>query len=152
MLISFVKKLCLGSKYLELWPEDRVLGAVFPENRVKKVMVLARRLIPPFIVFLLLYNFVLGGGLKGVSFFYTLKINWPATLCAVVLLLLLPLQGYYWAGKRAQLKLSKKLETFYRDVCVKLHKEPALNPTMFDLAVVLRQGLKTLPHDFLDRL
>lgn len=141
-----------GSKYLAIFPVHPILGAVFPENRVQYALRWGRRLIPPFIAFILLWNYVQGGGLQGISFFYTQKVNWPSALLCIVTLVLILLHGYYWAGKRAALKLNPKLTLFYRQLCQALGKEPVPVPTMFDLARALHEGLEKLDPDFLRKL
>lgn len=147
-----IKTVLQGSRYLELWPEHPVIGAVFPEGRVKYYMRWGKRLIPQFIVFLLLWNFVWGGGLKGVSFLYTQTVNWPLCAAAVIFLLLICVHAYYWAGRRSQLQLNAKQQIFYRELCVKLEKTPQETPVMYDLAVALKEGLARLDPSFLDKL
>lgn len=149
------KTVLAGARYLEIWPDHPVISAVFPEGRVKYAMRWARRLIPPMIVFILLWNFVQGGGLQGLqglSWLTAGRANWPLGIVTICLLLLVVLHGYYWAGKRAQLKLSSKQERFYQELCLKHGRKPCSAPTMYDLAVILKQGLAGEDHSFLDRL
>ncbi len=141
-----------GSKYLALWPDHPILGAVFPENRVKYALCWGRRLIPPFIAFILLWNFVQGGGLQGVSFIYTQKVNWPSALLCVLTLLIIVLHGYYWAGRRAALPLNPKLQLFYTELCSALGKTPAPVPTMLDLAKALHSAVNTLSPERLQEI
>lgn len=150
--MNFFSTIKLGIKYMEIWPQEDILGAIFPENRVKYVMTVGKYLIPPFVVLIILWVYFLGGGFKGVSFFYTIKLNWPVSIVCVLFLLLMPVQGYYWFGKRALLKLNKRQQLFYQSLCEKLQKTPVLNPTMFDLAKVLNEGCKKLNKDFLNTL
>ena len=151
-MFKFIKTFRDGIKYMEVWPEDPILGAIFAENRVKYVMRIGKYVLPPFIMFLILWTFIMGGGLKGVEFFYTLKSNWPVTLSCVLFLLLMPLQGYYWFGVRARTKLNKKQKLYYEDLCKKLHKEPLLDPTMFDFAVCVKEGMAKFGRDILKTL
>ena len=150
--MSFIKTFKDGIKYMEIWPEDPILGSVFTEGRVKYIMRLGKYLLPPFIMFLIVWNFIMGGGLKGVEFFYTLKSNWPVTLCCVLFLLVLPLQGYYWFGKRSSVKLNKKQKLYYEELCKKLQKEPAIDPVMMDFAVTVKEGLAKFGRDILKTL
>ncbi len=149
MLFKTIKE---GAKYIDLWPDDPILGAVFPENRVKYALMWGRRLIPPFIFFILAWNFIQGGGLQGIDFLYTQKTNWPLSVACILFLLFIPLQGYYWAGKRASTKLNPKLKLFYEHVCQKLQKEGVQEPVMADLSAVLSEGLQKLDKDFLNEL
>ncbi len=151
--MKFFSTLRAGMRYMESWPDEPVLGAVFPESRVKYVMRWGRRLIPPFIVLIVLWTFIRGGGLSGVSFFYTIKINYPMTVMCVLFLLCMPLQGYYWFGRRAQLPLSAKQKLFYTNLCYRLQTEPVNEPTMADLAKAINDGLKRLDDkEFLKEL
>lgn len=150
--LNFFRTVSLGIKYMDIWPQEPTLGAIFPENRFKYVMGVAKVLIPPFIVFIFLWVYIQGGGLKGVSFLYTMETNWPVTIVCILFLLIIPLQGYYWFGKRAQLKLNGKQKIFYKGLCEKLKKEPASDPTMFDFAKAVAEGCKKLNKDFLDAL
>ena len=150
--MSFIKTIKLGCQYLEIWPSHPLLNPVFRENRVKAAMLMARKLLPPFIVFILVWAYYRGGGFKGVEFMFALKTTWPMTLMCVLFLLLIALQGYYWLGKRAKTPLNKKQEIFYKGLCQKLSRESKLNPTMFDLAISMKEGIKVLGADFLKQL
>ena len=61
--MGMISTIRLGVRYMEAWPEDPLLAPVFPENRVKYVMKVGRVLLPPFIILLLAWSFVRGGGL-----------------------------------------------------------------------------------------
>lgn len=150
--MAFYHTIKTGISYLQDWPEHPILNAIFKEGRVRSWLKLGNVLIPPFIFFILLWNFIQGGGLKGVDFLYTQKINWPVTAVCIIFLLMLPLHAYYWAGKRAQTKLNPTQRVFYADLCEKLEKAQAADPTMHDLARAIGEGLKKLGPDFLDRL
>ncbi len=150
--MAFIKTIRLGIKYLEIWPEHPILGAIFAEGRVRYMLKLGNYLIPPFIFFILVWNFIQGGGLKGVDFLYTQKINWPLSVVCILFLLALPLQGYYWAGKRAQTKLNPKQRLFYAELCEKLEKSQSEDPTLYDLALRMKEGLEKLGPDFLNKL
>lgn len=137
---------------MNIWPDDPLLAPVFPENRVKYAMKIGRYVLPPFIVFILIWAFVRGGGLKGVELMFALKNNWPVTIICVLFLLLMPLQGYYWFGRRARTRLNARLKLFYAETCKALCRQGADEPDMMDLAVVLRDGIKKLGRDFLRKL
>lgn len=146
------KTLRLGMRYLEIWPDEPVLGAIYRENRVRYVLNAAKYLIPPFIFFILIWNFIQGGGLKGVDFLYTQRINWPMSVICILFLLALPLQGYYWAGKRAQTELNVKEKEFYVSLCKRLDRTPAEKPVFMDLALILKEGLTKLGREILNEL
>ncbi len=151
--MSFFKTVSNGIAYMESWPDDQLLGPVFPESRVKYVMKVGRYVLPPFIVLIIFWAFVRGGGLHpGIDFMFALKNNWHVTLLCVLFLLCMPLQGYYWFGRRSQQKLNPKLKLFYTETCTSLRKQPADDPVMADLARVMREGIKVLGRDFLRKL
>ena len=150
--MNFFRTLALGGRYMEIWPDEPALGAIFPENRVKYMMGWGRLLIPPAAVFVLLWVYVQGGGLHGISWLYTLQANWPLAMMCILLLALLPVQGYYWFGRRAQLPLQRRQADIYRQLCGQLEREPAAAPSMYDLALVLREGFRRLGREFLDSL
>ena len=150
--MSFIKTIRLGCRYLELWPNHPLLTPVFAENRVKRAMLLGQKLLPPFIVLILVWAYYRGGGFHGVEFMFAMKNTWPMTLMCVLFLLLMPVQGYYWLGKRAQTKLNKKQALFYVELCKKLTNVPVLEPTMMDLALRITDGIAVLGPDFLKNL
>lgn len=151
-MFNFFSTIKAGIKYMEVFPQDNLIGAVFPECRVKYVMGVGKVLLPPFIVFIVVWNYFIAGGFDGVPLRYALLQNLPVTLVCVLFLLLLPVQGYYWFGKRSKLLLNAKQQNFYQDLCSKLERQANLKPTMYDLAIVLKEGLKKLDRDFLNSL
>ena len=48
--MNIIEILKEGRHYMERWPEEPLLNPVFPECRAKKLMSLAKRVIPPFMV------------------------------------------------------------------------------------------------------
>lgn len=139
-------------KYMEIFPEDILLNPIFPEYRVKHCLKFANRLLPPFIVLFLAWTFIRAGGLHGVEFIFVLKNNWPITICCVLFLLMIPLQGYWWFGKRAELKLNARLKLFYIECCIQLHRSAKEEPTLIDLAEIMRDAVKFLGRDILHKL
>lgn len=142
-----------GSEYMNLWPDEKVLGFIFPELRVKKTLNLAKKLIPPFIVFLMVWAFVVGGGLSGIDFIYTQKGNLPVTIVCILFLLSIPLHGYYWFYKRSNLKLNKKQKVFYEELMKDLGKSYSLDPCMYDFIKSINLGLSVYKsNEFLNKL
>lgn len=149
--MGFFRTLRLGVRYMNIWPNDPLLGPVFPENRVKYWMKLGNRVLPPFIVFTLVWAWYRGGGLY-IGFFLAMKSTWPMTITCTLFLLMMPLQGYYWFGRRAQMKLNPRQKIFYMETCIMLHRQGSQDPTMMDFAEVTREGIEKLGRDFLRRL
>ena len=151
--MSFFKRITRGREYMNLWPNDKVLGAIFPEIRVKATLKLGSLLWPPFIVFMLVWTFIQGGGLKGIDFIYTLKNNYAVTICCVLFILLIPIQGYLWFYKRSKTLLNERQKGIYIKICAKLNKQAVNEPTMYDFVVILKSALKTKNNkDFLNML
>lgn len=141
-----------GLKYMEIFPLEPLLNPVFPEFRVKRAMKMGKILLPPFIVLILLWSYVRGGGLQGVEMMFALKSNWPVTICCVLFLLLMPAQGYWWFGKRARMKLNPRLRIFYMETCIKLQRSGIDDPDLMELMVVINAGIKEFGRDFLRKL
>ncbi len=150
--MSFFKTIKAGVKYMDDWPQEALLNPVFPECRVKKAMLTARWLLPPFIVFILVWTYIQGGGFQGVELMFIVKTNYPVALVCALFLLLMPVQGYYWFGRRSQMRLNKKQEMFYVEISKQLQRTPANEPTMRDLEIIINDGIKALGKDFLRKL
>lgn len=129
-----------GLDYMRLWPNEKVLGALFPEPRVIAAVSLALKILP---------------GLAAVSLLlqwqYGLAQWWPSVITSVLFMLSLPLQGLYWLAKRAGSPLPSALARWYFEVNAKLGR-PAhpVSPRYKDLARSLRQAFEQLDRAFLD--
>lgn len=145
-------KIKLGISYMKKWPLEPLLNPVFPENRAKRAVEWACRILPPFIVFIVFWAIYQGGGFKGVPLLFALGSNFPIVIVCVVFLLSLPLQGYYWFYKRSVTRLNKKQELFYQNLCKKLDRPHKAEPTMQDLEDVITDGLARLDKEFLKEL
>ncbi len=134
------------------WPQEALLNPVFPECRVKRAVLFGRKILPPFIVFILFWGIYQGGGFKGIPLLFALSSNFPITLVCILFLLFMPLQGYLWFYKRAVTKLNKKQQEFYLLVYEKLEKQPVAEPTMLDLEKAINFCIKELGPDLLKKL
>ncbi|MCR5535793.1 MAG: DUF412 family protein [Succinivibrio sp.] len=142
-----------GMEYMELWPEEPLLNPVFAEYRVKKMMKLGRLILPPFMVLMVLWSYIRGGGLHPeISFMLAMQDNLIITILCLIFLLSMPLQGYYWFGLRSKTPLNPKLLEFYAKTCARLGRQQAAAPDMLELVRLIRAGLKTLGSDFLKEL
>lgn len=151
-IMAFFKTVKDGIRYCEIWPQDPLLNPVFPECRVKRAIRAGRMILPPFIVFILLWSYVRGGGLLGVEFMFAVKSNWPMTIICILFILLMPLQGYWWMGKRSRMKLNPRLRIFYMETCIRLHRSGEDSPDMMALAKIMHDGIKILGREFLSKL
>ena len=146
---------------MNLWPEEPVLFAVFPELRYRRMMGIGRKIIPPLIAFLLLWIYFTCGGFKGIYFLFLyptagsmyLYLAVVTVILFIVVLLELPVVGFAWFSKRSRTELNAKQKLFYHELCQELQKEPVQQPTLYDFAATLNTAVKTLKNkDFLERL
>ncbi|CUS49224.1 MAG: hypothetical protein HLUCCO02_04235 [Idiomarinaceae bacterium HL-53] len=140
-----LKKIQRGYQYMKLWPRHAVVGNL-PESRIVPATKLALRWLPVGAV----CNAVLQYQYLGMEFL-------PQIVASSLLLLWIPLHGFYWLGMRADAQLSIPLRTWYfelkdklnksgKDIRLPSHRE---GPCYIDLARVLKQALAELPpHDF----
>jgi len=137
---AFVRKLRMGHHYLQSWPREKVLAALFPENRIIHALELARRVVPALVFVSLLLQFQMGH-----------PELWPSVLSGVLLMLSLPLQGYYWLGLRAETRLPPALGRWYFEINQKMGSEgrAVSRPCYQDLADTLRQAFRRLDASFL---
>lgn len=132
-----------GWQYMKLWPNHAVVGGL-PEAQVIPLTKLVTWLLPLAAV----VNFAVQWTWLGSE-------HLGSTLAASVFLLLLPLQGYYWLGKRALSELPLSLRAWYFDLQSKLQQSgldvrlPSHRPgpCYIDLATIVRKALSILPPE-----
>lgn len=134
-----------GHRYMQLWPNHACVGNL-AEARVIPATRFGWKAMP---VAALANAFV--------QFSYLGPEFMPQILAATIFILLLPLQGYYWLGKRAYTQLPLALRSWYFELQEKLNAQGAdirlpsdrQGPCYIDLARVLRKALNQLPpHEF----
>jgi uncharacterized membrane protein YfbV (UPF0208 family) len=136
---SFGKTLTHGSDYSSIWPLQPELASLFPEQRVIYLLNWGKRVIPALIV--------LSGCLQ---LQWGSAANWPTFIATSLFALSLPVQGYYWLGRRADMQLPPSLSRWYFDINQKMNCAPTANrPNYFDLAKTLRQAFEQLDRVFL---
>ncbi|MGN1281100.1 MAG: terminus macrodomain insulation protein YfbV [Succinivibrio sp.] len=150
--MSIIKNIYSGAEYMRLWPDEPLLNPVFKENRVKRAMVFAIRVLPQFIVFILVWGFYIGGGFKGVPVLFALGSSFPVTLSCVLFLLFIPVHGYLWFYSRSVTPLNKKQKEFYIKICKRLEREPSSEPVMLDFEKTVNAALKKFGNEFLKEL
>ena len=64
--MSLLSKLKIGSEYMELWPDEKVLRMIFMEPRLKEVYSFAKKALPPFIALILVWMYYTCGGFQGI--------------------------------------------------------------------------------------
>lgn len=98
-----------GYHYSKKWPLKAQLSVIFPEYRVIKATQLAVRILP----LIAMTTFFVQVNYLGESYA-------PQSLALCCLILSMPLQGYYWLGKRSQQVLPVSLATWYYQIEDKL--------------------------------
>lgn len=144
--MSFFKTLKQGQDYYKTWPKIKVLTLIFPENRVINATTFAIKIMPFFAVFSLFWQ----------------QIYAPHNQTALAIALItsitalsIPLQGFYWLGKRSQRPLPWVTQQWFEKIAQQLEKDHhaiiiknAPTPTYQDLALLLQQAQKKFPADF----
>lgn len=136
---SFSKTLIHGADYSSVWPLQPELASIFPEQRVIYLLNWGKRIIPALVV--------LSGCLQ---IQWGNAAHWPTFVASCLFALSLPMQGYYWLGRRADTPLPPSLSRWYFDINQKMNCAPSVNrPSYFDLATTLRKAFEQLDRVFL---
>ena len=143
--MGFYRTLKIGQQYLNSWPLEPKLGAIFPENRVIKATLFAQKMMPFLAVLFVVWQQIYARGDN---------MALAVAVLSALFALCLPLQGFYWLGKRAQTPLSPKSAVGFHHVLEKLKEKQEVipnfsdKPTYLDLANLLKMAQKKLPQDF----
>lgn len=146
--MNFFKTLKQGQVYLNSWPLIPKLGMIFPENRVIKATVFAKKFMPFLAVFALVWQQIYAKGDV---------IAFSAAVLTSLFALCIPLQGLYWLGKRAKTSLSTESAVKFSYICQQLEEKGEArilidSPTYQDLAIVLKKAESKLPVEFWQEL
>ena len=143
--MGFYRTLKMGQHYLNIWPLEPKLGAIFPENRVIKATLFAQKMMPFLAVLFVVWQQIYARGDN---------MALAVAVLSALFALCLPLQGFYWLGKRAQTALSPQSAVGFHHVLEKLKEKQEVipnfsdKPTYLDLANLLKMAQKKLPQDF----
>jgi uncharacterized protein len=130
----FQKKIQMGQHYLRLWPREKSLAAMFPENRIIAAVEFGMRWLPALAILSLVLQFHFGEASL-----------WPVVVTSVLFMMSLPLQGYYWLGHRAETRLPPSLSRWYSDINEKMGQgRHVQQPRYLELAETLNQAFKKL--------
>ncbi len=133
-MTAFNKKIQMGHGYLSLWPKEKSLAALFPENRVIAAVEFAVKWVPAVVVCSLLLQYHVG-----------LPAMWPVVIASVLFMVSLPLQGYYWLGQRAETPLPPSLSRWYAEINEKMGKSHLNSkPRYWELAETLKMAFQKL--------
>lgn len=139
---KIIKIFSISTKYRMLWPDDKYLGAMFKEVRLKRAYNLLKHIIPPFLCLEILWMFYIGGGFKGVPLSIVFSMHLPPMIISICFLLSIPLHlvlyFYYLSNK----KLSQREYNVYLKLCKLAHVKAKGDPIMYDFATVLNKAMK----------
>lgn len=147
--MGFYRTLKVGQQYLNIWPLEPKLGAIFPENRIIKATLFAQKMMPFLAVLFVVWQQIYARGDN---------MALAVAVLSALFALCLPLQGFYWLGKRAQMPLSPQSAVGFQRVFEKLREThdtlPSFpdKPTYLNLAKLLNLAQKKLPRDFWQEL
>ena len=142
---SFFSTLKRGQIYLQTWPLEAKLGIIFPENRIIKATKFAQKFMPFMAVFSVVWQ-----QLYAKTDLTALAIAILTALCALVM----PFQGLYWLGKRAESPLEPQSSQWFYEISERLRKQHESLPTVQDrltyqhLAEVLQKAQQKLDKAF----
>lgn len=137
---NFLQVIKDGRDYAKEWPHHSVTAG-FSESRVIPMTQHGERWTPAIAV------------LNAVLFYQFMPTDQLAQGILLSLIMLsLPLQGLYWLGWRAKQPLSPRLKRWYKELQEKLkasgencRPQGTDGPDYYDLAVIIRRALDTLP-------
>lgn len=139
----------IGQRYLNTLPNQKKLDLFMPDYRLIRLVKFATRLMPAFACFAVCWQY----------FFPDAE---QATLSNAILTALfalsIPLQGFYWLGKRAKSPLPLNLLEWYETLRQKLNQEryeqiaDQTVPSYQDFANLLRLAEKTWGNSYFDEL
>lgn len=143
-LNSFFNVIKQGDRYLQTWPKQRALNCLFIDSKIAFYTRLAIKVVPAFIFLIVALNII-----------QPALFSEPIMLTFILFLLGLPVQGFYWLGKRSQELLPNQLLPWYRAIQEKLYGNRAeqtvmqYRPSYWDLALLLKNAFKIGGDKFL---
>ena len=102
--MRFFKTFAQGQHYAALWPRHAIVAAL-PEATVVPAVAFASRWMPALAVL----NFLVQFHWQGAAMV-------PQAIITSLFLLSMPLQGWYWLGKRAHSQLPPRLQQWYLEL------------------------------------
>lgn len=139
MLSNLFHDLITGHQYSKKWPVKPQLYAIFPECRIIKATQFAVAVLPIIAIGCFFAQIAMLG-----------KDFMPQALAMACLILSMPLQGYYWLGKRAQQPLPASLVNWYGQLETKLLQQgvsvesSSAKLKYADMAILLNLAFKEL--------
>lgn len=135
-----------GQQYMLLWPSQKQLTTLFPENRVIAATKLSIKVMPPLAVLSVaaMVNF------QGAE-------QLPQALAVGAFFLTLPMQGLLWLGHRANQLLPPSLSSWYFEIHQNMQQQgcalqsPKAKPKYMELAGLLKTAFDELDKAFTKR-
>ncbi|MEN3158386.1 terminus macrodomain insulation protein YfbV [Alkalimonas sp. NCh-2] len=137
-----------GMHYSKVWPMQPELNGVFPENRMIRLTQWAQRVLPGIAVL----NAVLQYQWHGAS-------QLPLLIAMSLLLLSIPLQGWYWLGVRSRKRLPPAVRQWYQQIMQQMQLQgvavvpapqaPEQTLRYYDLGQLLQQAYRQLDKAFI---
>ncbi|MFT6348294.1 MAG: uncharacterized membrane protein YfbV (UPF0208 family) [Psychromonas sp.] len=143
-MYSFFDVIREGNRYLKAWPKQSALNGLFIDSKVAFYTRLSIKITPAFIALSL-----------GLTLTFPTLFDPIVSVTFALFLLGLPIQGFYWLGKRSRQLLPQQLlpwfMTIKNKVSVKntVEKESIHHPSYLELAALLQQAFKLGGDDFL---
>ena len=113
--MNLVKIFKAGQRYIDICPKDRALYYSFPELKVINYIKMTKKILPPIIIGLILWQ-------------YYLPAQLAVTLITILFALSLPIQGILWLGYRSQSPLPLNLVDSYNRIKSQLIEKKVLSP------------------------
>lgn len=132
-----------GHSYAKTWPMKPELSFYFVEFKVIKATQLASKVLPMLAVLsvCIQYQFL------GTDYL-------PQAITFALFILSLPIQGFYWLGKRSNTPLPAGITSWYRDIHKKMEQQgcfmpkPAMRPKYKELANLLKRAFSEMDKAF----
>ncbi|MCH8538651.1 MAG: DUF412 domain-containing protein [Alkalimonas sp.] len=143
---SMYSTISAGMQYGKNWPLQPELNGLLPENRMIRITTWAQKILPAIAVL----NGWMQWQLFGVA-------QLPLLMAMTLLLLSMPVQGWYWLGVRSVTKLPPNLVEWHQQLVEKLQQHGSKvatrsdDPTLRyrDLGLVLQQAYRQLDKAFI---
>ena len=113
--MNLVKIFKQGQTYMDICPKDKGLSYSFPELKIINYIKMAKKILPPIIIGLILWQ-------------YYLPAQLVVTIITILFTLSLPIQGILWSGYRSQSPLPLNLVDNYNRIKLQLIEKKVLSP------------------------
>jgi uncharacterized membrane protein YfbV (UPF0208 family) len=143
LLYSFFDVIRGGGRYLKVWPKQSALNGLFIDSKISFYTRMSIKITPAFVALSL-----------GLTLTFPTLFNPIVSVTFALFLLGLPIQGFYWLGKRSEQLLPQQLLPWFMAIKQKLSvknaaEESIHHPSYLELATLLQQAFKLGGDDFL---